>query len=397
MTSADIHRNSSHSRPGGAATPRPHDFWLTSRQWFMVATLMLVMLSSLPSVWKAIEPFDPEMDYRVPYATSQDYWLFQRHLETSLPERPVFFVGDSVVWGEYVTADSTWTAFLNQRRQEGDQSFVNLALNGLYPLALEGLVTHYAGPLEQSRVMLHFNLLWMSSPQADLSEPKQQIFNHPTLVPQWWPSVPSYHASFEMRLSSSIGHHWPWLAWVRHLNIQYWDQKDPYAWTLADDGQYPPSYPHTYHFPWEVVDGKLQGAPEADPDRGMQSSRHKAWSLDGKGTQRYPWVDLNQSLQWQAFQRLCRLMKARKNDLLVIIGPFNKHLLAPENRESLEQLERLACDWFESEGIPFHAPPTLESRLYGDASHPLTEGYALLADHLWETPLFKTWLKSPKP
>ena len=154
MTSADIHVNSSHSHPGGAATPRPHDFWLTSRQWFMVATLMLVMLSSLPSMWKAIEPFDPEMDYRVPYATSQDYWLFQRHLETSLPERPVFFVGDSVVWGEYVTADSTWTAFLNQRRQEEDQSFVNLALNGLYPLALEGLVTHYAGPLEQSRVCL---------------------------------------------------------------------------------------------------------------------------------------------------------------------------------------------------------------------------------------------------
>ena len=136
MTSADIHVNSSHSHPGGAATPRPHDFWLTSRQWFMVATLMLVMLSSLPSMWKAIEPFDPEMDYRVPYATSQDYWLFQRHLETSLPERPVFFVGDSVVWGEYVNADSTWTAFLNQRRQEEDQSFVNLALNGLYPLAL---------------------------------------------------------------------------------------------------------------------------------------------------------------------------------------------------------------------------------------------------------------------
>ena len=241
MTSADIHVNSNHSHPGGAATPRPHGFWLTSRQWFMVATLMLVMLSSLPSVWKAIEPFDPEMDYRVPYATSQDYWLFQRHLETSLPERPVFFVGDSVVWGEYVTADSTWTAFLNQRRQEGDQSFVNLALNGLYPLALEGLVTHYAGPLEQSRVMLHFNLLWMSSPQADLSEPKQQVFNHPTLVPQWWPGIPSYHASFEMRLSSSIGHHWPWFPWVRHLNIQYWDQKDPYAWTLADDGQYPPS------------------------------------------------------------------------------------------------------------------------------------------------------------
>ena len=64
----------------------------------MVATLMLVMLSSLPSVWKAIEPFDPEMDYRAPYTTSQDYWLFQRHLETSIPEKPVFFVGDSVVW-----------------------------------------------------------------------------------------------------------------------------------------------------------------------------------------------------------------------------------------------------------------------------------------------------------
>ena len=32
-------------------------------------------------VWKHIERFDTGPDYRIPYALSSDYWLYQRRLE----------------------------------------------------------------------------------------------------------------------------------------------------------------------------------------------------------------------------------------------------------------------------------------------------------------------------
>jgi hypothetical protein len=37
-------------------------------------------------------------------------------------------------------------------------------------------------------------------------------------------------------------------------------------------------------------------------------------------------------------------------------------------------------------------PETLPSALYADASHPLTEGYALLAKRISADPQFRNWL-----
>jgi hypothetical protein len=356
-----------------------------------VLAVFLALVLFLPTAWEAWESFDPELNYRVPYETSQDYWQYERHLKQRTQENDIFFVGDSVVWGEYVTADATWSAFLNEQAA-GEYQFVNLALNGLYPLALEGLVRHYGSDLRHGKVMLHCNLLWMSSPSADLSQSKEQVFNHPTLVPQFRVSIPSYRATLDTRLGRAIGHQWSFLAWVRHLQIQYWEQKDPYAWTLADNGKYPPAYPNSYTMPWSVVDGRLISEPDMDPDRGMQSTRHKPWSDEGVGTQRFDWVPLDDSLQWQAFQRLCQVLQDRGNDLIVVLGPFNQHIMTVDNRAKFKAIENEVKQWLESRSIVYSAPKLLNSSLYGDASHPLTQGYRQLAESLWNDLDFKAWL-----
>ena len=369
----------------------PHAFLLSTPQWVAVIVAFLSIVFLLPVAWEELEPFDPSVNYRVPYETSQDYWQYKRHLGQRTQKNEIFFVGDSVVWGEYVTADGTWSAFLNEK-SSGEYQFVNLALNGLYPLALEGLIKYYGGGLKQRKIMLHCNLLWMSSPEADLSQSKEQIFNHPTLVPQFRVSIPSYRATLDTRLGRSIGHQWTFLAWVRHLQIQYWEQKDPYAWTLADNGKYPPAYLNSYRLPWTVVDYQLISEPESDPDRGTQSARHQPWSDDGVGTQRFDWVNLDDSLQWQAFKRLCRLLQDRNNDMMVVLGPFNQHIMTADNRAKFIGIEKEVKQWFESVSIPYVAPVVLESSVYGDASHPLTEGYQQLAETLWNDSEFKEWV-----
>ena len=74
--------------------------------------------------------------------------------------------GDSFVWGQYVEEDQTLTHFLNQ--EAGRERFVNAGLDGLHPLAMGGLLRHHYAGMRIADVVLHLNLLWMSSPQADL-------------------------------------------------------------------------------------------------------------------------------------------------------------------------------------------------------------------------------------
>jgi hypothetical protein len=145
--------------------------------------------------------------------------------------------------------------------------------------------------------------------------------------------------------------------------------------------------------PWSELDFTLLSEPDPDPERGVDSKRHSPWSTDGIGTQRFDWVELKDSLQWAAFQRLCKLLQQRNNDLIVILGPFNKHIMTEENRTRFESIESGAKEWFQSDNIPFIAPATLDSVLYGDASHPLTKGYRALAVELWNNMKFEDWMK----
>ena len=373
----------------GMETVFVNELRLTARQWLLVAGIVLVLLALAPWVWKRVERFDTGPDYRIPYSLSKDYWLYERRLQEVVPTSAVV-IGDSVVWGEYVLPDGTLSHFLSQAAGQPD-AFINAGVNGLFPLALEGLVEHYGGALHHRKVILNCNLLWMSSPKADLQTKKEERFNHARLVPQFSPRIPCYRADASERLSALVERNLPVLAWVNHLQNISFNQKSMPDWTLEQGTGEPPTHPNAYKNPFTQITLRVPIAPAFDPERGPASARHKSWSTTGEGSTRFEWVTLESSLQWAAFQRLTRLLAARGNEVLVVVGPFNEHLMAAENRAAYHQLRAGVAAWLKNNQIPCIVPEPLASPLYADASHPLTEGYRALAQRLHADATFQDW------
>lgn len=363
---------------------------LSARQWLIVITLVALVVASVPRIWKAYEPFHPGPDYRIPYALSKDYWLYQRRLDQTSGDNNIYIVGDSVIWGEYVRPDGTLSHFLTEQSPRHD-AYLNCGVNGLFPLAMEGLMRNYAQTLQHKKVILHCNLLWMSSPRADLSEPKPQAFNHSRLVPQFMPRIPAYSADSSERISAFLDSHVQFFAWTNHLQIAYFDQHSLPEWTLEDDGSNPPNYPNAYRNPIEVFKSGIPSEPANDPDRGPTSRRHKPWNSGGANPTPFDWVDLDHSLQWNAFQHVVRLLQHRGNDVLIVIGPFNRHMIAPEQRATFDAMIAQVQNWLGQNQVPVVTPDTLPSEMYADASHPLTQGYQELARELLANRTFAKW------
>lgn len=377
-----------HTKPHSETSP-PR-LTLGIREWLVTLLLVLPIVMFAPFLWKNFEQYSTPPDYRLPYELSKDYGLYERAMDRLQPTQ-IPMLGDSVVWGEYVSRDGTLSHFLNNLSDESDR-YVNAGVNGLFPIALEGLIRQYGGAIHNRKVILHYNLLWMSSPEADLSSPKEQKFNHPRLVPQFTTKIPCYRASFNDRASIVVTREIPFFSWNGHIRNTYFEQKNLHSWTLADDGGYPPSYPNAMAAPWKQITFQIPGEPENDPGRGLNSPRHKAWSSTGVGTQQFEWVPPEQALQQQAFRHLVNLLCERGNDVFVIIGPFNTHIMAPENLSGFTAGLAAIRDWLDAQEIPNLPCATLESALYGDASHPLTEGYRQLASEIWSSSQFHDWL-----
>jgi hypothetical protein len=380
--------------PGSVANEVPfgvNEIRLNARQWTAALLIVAAVLLLTPWVWTRLERFETGPDYRLPYQLSNDYWLYGRRLDQVAGEDKVLLLGDSVVWGEYVAADGTLTHFLNERSGATDR-FVNLGLNGLFPLAQEGLIDYYGRSLRHEKILVYVNPLWLTSTRADLSSEKEEPFNHSRLVPQFKPWIPCYRADANERLSAIVQRNVSFLQWVGHLQNAYFDQKSIPSWTLEDDGGSPPSYPNVYRDPLAQITLSVPAAPVDDPQRGPRSPRHKAWSAEGQSPTRFDWVALDDSLQWRAFQRLVNGLLERGNSVFVLVGPFNEHLLAENNRASYHNVRDGIAEWLNQNQIPSIIPDSLPSDLYADASHPLTDGYKRLAGIVNADPQFNSWL-----
>ena len=363
---------------------------LNARDWAAALGIVLVFVTFTPMLWKRVERFETGADYRLPYALSKDYWLYQRRAE-QLAATDIVVLGDSVIWGEYVLPDGTWPHFLN-RESGGTNRFVNLGVNGLFPLALEGLLRCHGQALRHRKILLHGNLLWLTSPKADLSTDKEEPFNHASLVPQFFPPIPCYRADASERLNALATRNVPFLAWVSHLQIAYFGQQSIPKWTLAEAGNDPSRHPNVYRNPLSQLARTVPGEPPEDLERGPLSRRHKPWSTDGRGTTRFEWVSPQESLQWHAFQRVVELLRGRGNDVLVVLGPFNEQLMAEDNRPDYQKIREEIAAWLSQQQIPHIVPEPLPSALYADASHPLTQGYELLAKRLSGDAIFQKWM-----
>jgi hypothetical protein len=374
-------------------TPFVNEFRLTAWHWSRAFCIALAGAMFVPQIWKKIERFAPGPDYRLPYNLSKDYWLYERRLRDIDDPAKIILLGDSVVWGEYVLPDGTLPHFLSQEAGQPGK-FVNGGVNGLFPLALEGLVDYYGSALRHRKVLLQCNVLWMSSPKADLRVEKEEKFNHSRLVPQFFPHILCYKADANERLSAVVERNVSFVAWVNHLENAYFNEKSILNWTLQDEGSDPPHYPNTYKNPFGQITLTVPSAPKDDPLRGPNSPRHKPWSETAKGLSQFEWVDPETSLQWGAFQRLVTNLRAHGNDVLVLRGPFNEHMIAELNRPAYLRVCKEIDAWFASNQIPHVGPEVLPSALYADASHPLTEGYLSLAKRLYQDPTFQAWLRN---
>jgi hypothetical protein len=359
---------------------------LSLREWLVALVIFVVIVIATPILWRHSEKPKPSFpDYRVPYLLSNDYWVYDHHVRQMATET-IPIVGDSVVWGEYVSRDGTLSHFLSE---QADHSFANAGVNGLYPLALEGLIEHHGSSIRNRKVLLHCNLLWLSSPERDLQSPKEQVFNHPQLIPQFSVRIPSYHARIETRITREIGNRMPFLTWINHLQEAHFGQQSIPQWSVAQAEDNPDSYPNSYANPLAQIRMSIPGEPVNDPERGTDSPRHQSWA---GSPQNLDWVALENSLQWHAFQRLVSRLQSRGNDVYVIVGPLNQHKLTVANRGRFLKLENGVGRWLSKNNVRYWIAATLPSKSYADASHPLTEGYRELAGKILGEQSFTEWL-----
>lgn len=347
---------------------------LTGRQWLAVGIALVAACAFVPAIWASLEPFDVEADYRVPYALSNDYWHYKRYCGKARRLDRTLLIGDSVVWGEYVAPNDTLSHYLN--RELGEDRFLNLGVNGAHPAALDGLLDHYGGAIRDENVVLHFNPLWMTSKRHDLQSEKEFGFNHPDLVPQFFPRIPCYGATNEERLGVVMGRLLPFSAFTKHISLLYFDNTDVPTW-VQDNPYENPLARVTLELPKPETD--LRHEPVPWTERGIQPS-----DLD--------WVEASTSLQWRFFRESVELLQSRGNNVYVLVGPFNEHMLTEQGLAAYQDIKKAVVAWLDEQGIPYWAPDALPSELYADASHPLAEGYALEAQRLLEQPAFRTFI-----
>ena len=148
-------------------------------------------------------------------------------------------------------------------------------------------------------------------------------------------------------------------SWVNHLQTAYFDQKSIPNWTLEDDGRDPPGYPNAWRDPLAPLSAGLPREPDNDPDRGPSSRRHKPWNASGAEPTEFEWVNLDASLQWKAFERLVNLLRDRGNEVLVVIGPFNEQMIAPDQRGQYRAIRDDIRSRLSREHVPVIVPETL--------------------------------------
>ncbi len=344
---------------------------LSGRQWTIVGVVVVGLCLCVPLIWQRIERFEPGPDYRIPYALSDDYWLYGRYCRSVAGQDKILVIGDSVIWGEYVTPQDTLAHHLSELG--GAATFANLGVNGSHPAALAGLIAYYGRGVAGQKVILHYNPLWMSSRRHDLQAEKEFAFNHPKLVPQFGPKIPCYKEPYGDRLGIVVERYLPFRAWTNHLAVAYFDNADLATWVRENP----------YSNPLKNVTLELPAPATA--------LRHKqvAWYESGIAPANFEWIEPGSSIQWLLFKRAVHTMLARDNRLFVLVGPFNEHMMAGGNLETYHAIKQTIETWLREQEIPHYVPPALPSSLYADASHPLGEGYAALARQILQHDSFK--------
>ena len=338
---------------------------LVLKPWELIITAAVVLvltLGALPYCWRAFGRVELPQSFRLAEELRDDYYGYGLVARASRKTYSAVFIGDSVIWGKYVDNENTLPELINRGLEDKDL-FVNLAVDGLHPIAMERLIADYSGDIRNRLVVyLYWNPLWMNTPLYDLSGTDEFSINHPRLLPQFDLSFKSYRAKFGDRFSAFLEQNLLFAAWMRHLRAAYCANKDV-KHVIASGGK-------LAHY---------------DPaERRKLPNSTVTWEQNGIKKQDWPWVKASGSRQYAAFRRVIALLGERGNKVTVVLGTVNPHMQTPGSLERYHKLRAEVKADLKKSGVPVIDLPELESPEYADASHPLAAGYRKLADYMIE-------------
>lgn len=345
---------------------------LSFKQWSMVVLIIGVIGWGAPRLWPMLEGFTPSANYRLPYALSSDYWMFKRWCDYAVKRYPCIMLGDSVFWGPYVKKDETLTHALN--KAVGREIFANLGVDGLHPAAMAGLIEYYAPSIRNTKVIVNLNPLWLTSTKLDLQEDEETRFNHPGLVPQFFSKPRCYQAELSEQVRNELNRHVPFWSWMNHIHAAYFDNMSLWRWTIDNP----------YENPLKIFSKGIQfedNKPHSPP---------APWTTKGIGEQDYAWVELDKSYQWSSFKKAINILKSRNNEVLVIVGPFNGYMMTKECLVHYQAVRSEIESWLKQNNVSYYTALKLPSELYADASHPVAEGYRLIAEEMLNVDFIKS-------
>jgi len=351
---------------------------LSWKGWIIVMVILVGILYLFPMFWSTLEKFNPPPDYRLPYHLSDDYWMFTRLSKYTCSNIPVLIIGDSVIWGQYVTMEGTFSHYLNELA--GENIFVNMGVDGLHPAAMAGLLKYYGKDIKNKGVILYLNPLWMSSKKHDLRSKGEFRFNHPRLIPQFIPNLACYKSSFAQRVGVLAERNISFFSFLKHVRSVYFENMDMQNWTIQNP----------YKNPLGAISLEVP-TPKNEP-----RMKPVSWRERGIKKRDFPWVQVEESFQWNSFLKAIKTLKERNNKVFVILGPFNPYILTEESLNRYNSMKDNMERWLQRKGIIYCSVSDLPSEYYADASHPLKEGYAKIAEDLFKTESFREWMKNLK-
>ena len=181
------------------------------------------------------------------------------------------------------------------------------------------------------------------------------------LVPQFRPRIPCYPGRRGRAAQRRCRAERRLLRLGGSPDSVYFHQQSVPGWTLEYDESDPPRRRQRLRaIRWPKSRWPCR-ARQTTTERGPGSPRHKPWTDGGGKPAHFDWVDLEASLQWRAFQRMIGVLAARGNDVLVILGPFNEHMVAKDRLWAFHKLAQRRRRLAGRQSSPHVTPDALPS------------------------------------
>ena len=334
---------------------------------------LIVVFWIMPAIYRAWEKWDFGDNFRLSYNLRDDYWSYQQWCDYACQNYPVVFIGDSVIWGMYTDNEHTLPAHYNRLKEENIAA--NLGIDGLHPVALENLVRDFGGAIKDKKVYLYFNALWMNDPKFDLSAMPQKDESgeletisvmHPRLAPQFDSTLYCYNEPLKKRIANTMERNIPFFSLANHLRSVWFSNQTYPEWMLDNPDR----------MPWAAVERKVNAIETEHINRDTPWNKPRPFKVS------YDWVMPYQSRQWEAFINTWKILKERGNEVVILLGAFNTHLLDDDSLSDYEDMMDYIMDDLDELDAEYIVMEELPSECYADASHPLDPGYEIMAEQI---------------